>query len=86
MSSEKTGENPVRRKPTLPKARPLRVSRTWPRLKGVGDGQPVDIPHRRIERRGDTGRRLGRALVVPFKFREAPQANRGGVLKGECEG
>ena len=46
MSSEKESENLSRRKPKGSQARfvPLGLAGPKPRPKGVGDGQPVDIP------------------------------------------
>lgn len=46
MSSEKTGENPVRRKPKVSWARSIRSGLVGPkpRPKGVGDGKQVNIP------------------------------------------
>jgi hypothetical protein len=46
MSSDKTGEKPVRRKPKVSCARVIRAGLVdpKPRPKGVGDGKRVNIP------------------------------------------
>ena len=46
MSSDKTGEKPVRRKPKVSCARVIRAGlvEPKPRPKGVGDGKRVNIP------------------------------------------
>ncbi len=46
MSSEKKGENPFRRKPKVSWGRLVRPGLVGPkpRPKGVGDGEPVNIP------------------------------------------
>ena len=58
MSSDKTGEKPVRRKPKVSWARLILPGLVGPKLrpKGVGDGKQVNIPappYMRYQRRGD---------------------------------
>ena len=62
MSSEKESENLSRRKPQVSQARfvPLGLAGPKPRPKGVGDGQPVDIP---APLRGDQHAKGGRRRV-----------------------
>ena len=64
MSSDKTGEKPVRRKPKVSCARVIRAGLVDPKLrpKGVGDGKRVNIPVPPIgAERGR--RRVGRPAV-----------------------
>ena len=46
MSNDKTGENPVRRKPKVSWGRSIRPGLAGPKVrpKGVADGQQVNIP------------------------------------------
>ena len=57
MSSEKRGENPLRRKPKVSWARLVRSGLVGPkpRPKGVVDGQQVDIPVPPIHRLNNGG-------------------------------
>ncbi len=64
MSSDKTGEKPVRRKPKVSCARVIRAGLVdpKPRPKGVGDGKRVNIPVPPIGAEGGR-RRVGRPAV-----------------------
>jgi hypothetical protein len=57
MSSDKTGEKPVRRKPKVSCARVIRAGSVEPKLRpnGVSDGHQVNIPEPPL--RAERGRR-----------------------------
>jgi len=64
MSSAKTGEKPVRRKPKGSWGRLIRpgLGGPKPRPKGVGDGQPVKIPAPLSQRYYRWGDAVGKAI------------------------
>ena len=66
MSSDNTGENPVRRKPKVSPAMFVRRRLGGPKARpeGVADGYPVEIPDPGISARGGRFSRLHPALLV----------------------
>ena len=66
MSSDKTGENPVRRKPKVSPAMFVRRRLGGPKVRpeGVIDGHPVDIPDPAIRAMGGRFSKFHPALLV----------------------